>query len=97
MLDPLIGTQHRKYLFSLDKGRKVPLNKLNLPASLQLLLSVTRNMMEIHVSYLLQHGGDAKEILEAWVYKHFDAPFPNDHDKKLLASITGMPRSQVSL
>lgn len=29
------------------------------------------------------------------MYKHFDAPFPNDHDKKLLASITGMPRSQV--
>ena len=34
-------------------------------------------------------------VLEAWVYKHFDAPFPNDHDKKLLASLTGMPRSQV--
>ena len=44
-----------------------------------------------------QHAGDPKDILEAWVYKHFDAPFPNDHDKKLMASLTGLPRSQAPL
>ena len=36
-------------------------------------------------------------MLEAWVFAHFDAPYPNDHDKNLLAALTGMPRAQVRL
>ncbi len=31
------------------------------------------------------------------MFAHFDAPYPNDHDKNLLAALTGMPRAQVCL
>ena len=50
------------------------------------------------MSFLLcsvQYTATPKAVLEAWVFAHFDAPYPNDHDKNLLASLTGMPRAQV--
>ena len=42
-----------------------------------------------------QYADNPKAVLEAWVFAHFDAPYPNDHDKNLLAALTGMPRAQA--
>jgi hypothetical protein len=42
-----------------------------------------------------QYADNPKAVLEAWVFAHFDAPYPNDHDKNLLASLTSMPRAQA--
>lgn len=42
-------------------------------------------------------GLDGKGLLAAWLYEHFDNPFPLPEEKDMLAAATGMPRTQVLL
>lgn len=43
-----------------------------------------------------EHRHCPKLVLREWLFQHFDRPYPSDHDKKLLAAVTGMTRTQVS-
>eukprot|EP01023_Acetabularia_acetabulum_P002329 TRINITY_DN10918_c0_g1_i1.p1 TRINITY_DN10918_c0_g1~~TRINITY_DN10918_c0_g1_i1.p1 ORF type:complete len:280 (-),score=13.03 TRINITY_DN10918_c0_g1_i1:213-1052(-) len=40
-------------------------------------------------------AGDNRTILKGWLLMHFSQPYPTDEDKKVLAQITGMSRTQL--
>ncbi|KAG0481983.1 hypothetical protein HPP92_010067 [Vanilla planifolia] len=39
---------------------------------------------------------DSVAVLRAWLFEHFLHPYPSDDEKRLLASKTGLTRSQIS-
>ncbi|GMH39463.1 hypothetical protein BSKO_07361 [Bryopsis sp. KO-2023] len=53
---------------------------------------------DVHYWKLLgqEHRHCPKLVLREWLFQHFDRPYPSDRDKKLLAAVTSMTRTQVS-
>eukprot|EP00803_Ostreobium_quekettii_P001556 evm.model.scf_55.4 EVM.evm.TU.scf_55.4 scf_55:100049-105805(+) len=43
-----------------------------------------------------EHKHNPKMVLKEWLFQRFDKPYPTDQDKKLLAAVTGMTKTQVS-